>query len=98
MENAPKKKKKYVLMKQESSQEQQRPQEGEQAPPALARSRFDYTFDQIINHIFAKLLPDSRFTIRLSERLIFGREKELDALIEALDENIRYYSGLIIEL
>ncbi len=34
--------------------------------PALSRSTFDYTFDQILNHIFAKLLPDSRFIIRLS--------------------------------
>lgn len=39
----------------------------------------------MLNHVFAKLLPDSRFIIRFSERLIFGRDEELDKLLEELD-------------
>lgn len=46
----------------------------------------------------ARLLPDSNFTIKLSEKLIFGEEKVLDAFVAKLDENIKYTAGVVLEL
>lgn len=65
---------------------------------ALERGRFEYTFEQIFNHLLARLLPNSNFTIKLSEKLIFGEEKALDKFIAKLDDNIKYTAGFVLEL
>lgn len=73
----PKKKKKYVLAN--NNQKKPLPQTTQNPVPqekiegkALERSRFDYTFEEIVNHLLARLLPNDSYTIKLSERLIFG--------------------------
>lgn len=90
MQNEPaKKKKKYILannqpqIKDTSSKTTLVNNQLEEK--ALERSRFDYTFEQIVNHLLARLLPNSNFTIKLSEKLIFGEENELDDFVSKLD-------------
>jgi hypothetical protein len=45
-----------------------------------------------------KLLPVQGFTIRLSEKLIFGEAGTVDPLLESLDQNVKMYSGVLLEL
>lgn len=99
----PKKKKRYIL----ASQKQQKPSppakqrpvpEAQTEGKALERSRFDYSFEEIVNHLLARLLPNSNFTIKLSERLIFGEDNRLDDFVMKLDNNIKCTVGITIEL
>jgi hypothetical protein len=52
----------------------------------------------MVNLLLARLLPNSSFTIKLSERLIFGDEKELDSFVAKLDDSVKYTTGLTLEL
>ena len=100
----PKKKKKYVMASNSTkatnsfSANSRLLQEDRAEGRALERCRFDYSFEEIVNHLLAKLLPNSNYTIKLSEKLIFGEQKELDNFVNRLDENIKYTAGMTIEL
>lgn len=45
-----------------------------------------------------KLLPAQGFTIRLSEKLIFGEAGAVDPLLESLDMNVKMHCGVLLEL